>query len=198
LLTAGEIKVNETLLSYSELDLIFSKELTGLENGLWRPLNCESTSRVAIIVPYRDRDIHLRLFLNHMHNFLQKQLVDYAIYVIEEVEGISFNRALLMNIGFKESLKDYNWTCFVFHDVDLVPINDQNLYNCPLWPRHMSVAVSTFNYELQYREIFGGVSALSRQHFELINGYSNIYFGWVITSSSFFLIFNLLLFLYLI
>ena len=59
-----------------------------------------------------------------------------------------------------------------------VPEDDRNLYYCPMYPRHMSVAVNTLNYKLPYKEIFGGVSAIHRKHFELINGFSNSYFGW--------------------
>jgi hypothetical protein len=86
---------------------------------------------------------------------------------------------MLMNIGSRIALQDENWGCFVFHDVDLVPEDDRNFYYCPSWPRHMSVAVNTLQYKLPYKEIFGGVSAIKRDHFELINGYSNLYFGWV-------------------
>ena len=52
-----------------------------------------------------------------------------------------------------ESLKDNpDWECFIFHDVDLMPEDDRNLYTCPvLQPRHMSVAVDTMNYTLMYR-----------------------------------------------
>ena len=46
---------------------------------------------------------------------------------------------MLFNIGFHEAMKVDNWTCFVFHDVDLLPENDKNIYNCPNMPRHMSV-----------------------------------------------------------
>ena len=42
----------------------------------------------------------------------------------------------------------------------------------------MSSHVSTLNYELPYREILGGVTGIRRKHFELINGFSNRYFGW--------------------
>lgn len=85
---------------------------------------------------------------------------------------------MLMNIGYAEAIKDYDWTCFIFHDVDLVPEDDRNLYYCPLYPRHMSIAVNTLRYKLPYKTIFGGVSAINRKHFELINGFSNLYFGW--------------------
>ncbi len=47
--------------------------------------------------------------------------------------GVKFNRGMVKNIGFVESIKDLvqakkedprikiNWNCFVFHDVDLIP-----------------------------------------------------------------------------
>lgn len=34
-----------------------------------------------------------------------------------------------MNIGYKEAIKDYDWACLIFHDVDLVPEDDRNLVN---------------------------------------------------------------------
>ena len=48
---------------------------------------------------------------------------------------------MLMNVGFREAMKDFHWDCFIFHDVDLLPEDDRNLYTCPDMPRHMSVAV---------------------------------------------------------
>jgi hypothetical protein len=51
-----------------------------------------------------------------------------------------------MNVGFIEANRYYNWNCFIFHDIDLIPEDDRNLYNCPIQPRHMSVAVDKFNY----------------------------------------------------
>ncbi len=44
-------------------------------------------------------------------------------------------------------MKHYPWECFIFHDVDLIPEDDRNIYSCPPEPRHMSVAVNTLNYE---------------------------------------------------
>lgn len=31
---------------------------------------------------------------------------------------------------------------------------------------------------MPYRDIFGGISALSAEHFQLVNGYSNTFWGW--------------------
>ena len=83
-----------------------------------------------------------------------------------------------MNVGFVEAMADFNWTCAIFHDVDLLPEDDRNLYTCPQQPRHMSVAVDKFSYKLPYPDIFGGVIALTRDHFRRINGYSNKFWGW--------------------
>lgn len=58
----------------------------------------------------------------------------------------SFNRAMLMNVGYVEALKERTFDCFIFHDVDLLPEDDRNLYTCPEQPRHMSVAVDKFKY----------------------------------------------------
>jgi hypothetical protein len=115
-----------------------------------------------------------------MHPFLAKQQLDYGIYLVEPVDNVTFNRGLLMNIGFAEALEDKenDWQCFAFHDVDLLPEDDRNLYSCPESPRHMSSAVSTLNYRLPYEDIFGGVTSFSKQQFQHINGFSNLFFGW--------------------
>ncbi|KAH7696506.1 UDP-Galactose:b-N-acetylglucosamine b1,4-galactosyltransferase 4, partial [Aphelenchoides avenae] len=94
-----------------------------------------------------DREAHLRVFLHNLHSLLQKQQLDYAIFVVEQVANQTFNRAKLMNVGFAEAIRIYDWQCFVFHDVDLMPEDDRNVYSCPDQPRHMSVAVDKFGYE---------------------------------------------------
>uniref|UniRef100_A0A7E4VAX9 Beta-1,4-N-acetylgalactosaminyltransferase n=1 Tax=Panagrellus redivivus TaxID=6233 RepID=A0A7E4VAX9_PANRE len=146
--------------------------------GHGHPKECKSRHRVAIIVPYRDRDHHLRIFLHNLHGFLAKQQVDYGIFIVEQIANQTFNRAKLMNVGFAEAMKVYDFQCFIFHDVDLLPEDDRNLYYCPEQPRHMSVAIDKFKYKLPYESIFGGISAMTRQHVERINGFSNDYWGW--------------------
>ena len=44
----------------------------------------------------------------------------------------------------------------------------RNLYTCPQQPRHMSVSVDKFKYKLPYKQIFGGVTAVSTEHFKWV------------------------------
>ena len=60
-----------------------------------------------------------------------------------------------------------DFQCFIFHDVDLLPEDDRNLYTCPIQPRHMSVSIDSFLYRLPYDDIFGGVSALTVDQFQV-------------------------------
>lgn len=171
----GRVTVNKTFVpSIVELETQFYWLKKG---GNYAP-DCNNPHIVAVIIPYRDRAKHLLIFLAHLHPFLKKQQIDYTIYIIEQEGKDPFNRAMLLNVGFKEALKYRNYKCFIFHDVDLLPEDDRNIYNCPEQPRHMSVSVDVLNYKLPYATIFGGVCALKRTDFELVNGFSNLFWGW--------------------
>jgi len=47
---------------------------------------------VAIIVPFRDREDHLRAFLNIIHAMLQRQLLQYTVFIAEQV-GVGVSSA---------------------------------------------------------------------------------------------------------
>ncbi|XP_068617583.1 beta-1,4-N-acetylgalactosaminyltransferase bre-4 isoform X2 [Battus philenor] len=173
----GPIAVNKTEL---ELDFVEKKYPMVHRGGRYSPPNCTARHKVAIIVPYRDRQQHLATFLNHMHPFLMKQQIEYGIFIIEQYGNSDFNRAKLMNVGFVESQKQKagGWECFIFHDIDLLPLDERNMYSCPRQPRHMSVSIDILNFRLPYEEIFGGVSAMTAEQFINVNGFSNKYWGW--------------------
>ena len=148
------------------------------DGGEYFPDNCTSPDHVAIIVPYMNRAEQLPVFLGHIHPFLMMQNIHYRIYIVNQEDSNNFNRAGLMNVGFKESLKDFYWTCFIFHDVDTLPEDARNLYSCPDQPRHMAVALDKWNYKTLGKKHFGGIVALRREHFEKINGVSNQFWVW--------------------
>ncbi len=151
------------------------------KGGHWKPKECISNYKIAIIIPYRDRLPHLKVLLYYLHMILQRQLHDYRIFVVEPTTplNVRFNKGRVMNAAFLEALKtDDKIDCFIFHDVDLIPEDDRTLYSCPPYPRHLSVEIDKFDYILPYDDLVGGVFAISREHYRLTNGYSNMFWGW--------------------
>ena len=130
--------------------------------GSWSPSHCIARHKVrsffnqlslfdciqvAIIIPYRDRLEHLVTLLYYLHPILQRQELDYKIYVSEQIGNGTYNKGILMNAAFIHASNEYDFQCFVFHDVDLMPEDDRNMYSCPTHPRHMSIAVNEMNYQ---------------------------------------------------
>ncbi|XP_044136168.1 beta-1,4-galactosyltransferase 1 [Bufo gargarizans] len=148
------------------------------EGGRYKPKDCKALQKVALIIPFRKRDEHLKFWLHYLHPILQRQQLDYGVYVINQDGDETFNRAKLLNIGYMEALKEYDYNCFVFSDVDLIPMDDRNIYKCYSQPRHLSVSMDKFGFGLPYNQYFGGVSALSKEQFEKINGFPNNFWGW--------------------
>uniref|UniRef100_A0A8B9BPJ9 Beta-1,4-galactosyltransferase n=1 Tax=Anser brachyrhynchus TaxID=132585 RepID=A0A8B9BPJ9_9AVES len=141
------------------LEQIRAKNPAVQAGGRYQPAACEARSRTAVIVPYRNRESHLGYLLYYLHPFLQRQQLQYGIYLVHQAGNGTFNRAKLLNVGVKEALKDEEWDCLFLHDVDLIPENDYNLYTCDPWnPKHVSVAMNKFGYNLPYSQYFGGVS----------------------------------------
>ena len=101
----------------------FFKKYNFDESGLYQPENCKPASVNAIIVCYRDRDQHLRYFLEHTIKTLIRQNSAFKIYLVEPPQNTTFNRAKLFNVGFAEAMKDKGddfYNCVTFHDVDLM------------------------------------------------------------------------------
>ena len=146
---------------------------------------CIPMERIAILVPYRDREDNLNSFLAYMHFYLQKQEKAYKIFVIEQSnENKVFNKGRLYNMGFKyiiENEKEWEFNCIILHDVDLLPVNFSLDYTCSNMPKHMSTNVIRLvdNSKLaHYHFLTGGVLALRPEQYKIINGYSNEY--WVV------------------
>lgn len=57
------------------------------EDGFFRPATCLPQHKVAIVIPYRDREQHLHILLKHLHGVLQRQLLFYKVFVIEQVSS---------------------------------------------------------------------------------------------------------------
>lgn len=81
---------------------------------------------------YRDRFEELLEFLPYMGAFLRTQDVAYTIHVINQADGLRFNRASLINAGFLH-VRSHQPDCdyLSLHDVDLLPNNHDLSYSYP-------------------------------------------------------------------
>lgn len=53
--------------------------------GRFRPKDCKALQKVAIIIPFRKRDEHLKYWLHYLHPILQRQQLDYGVYIVNQV-----------------------------------------------------------------------------------------------------------------
>jgi hypothetical protein len=135
----------------------------------------EQKQRAAFIIPYRDRQSHLNVFIPTLTRYLQKQgFRNYHIYVVEQADKKPFNRAKLLNIGADVSKEQCAY--YIFHDVDMRPADVDYRYS--LNPCHIATKCSQFKYKMPYPDYFGGVTIFDKEVFYSINGYSNNFWGW--------------------
>ncbi len=131
---------------------------------------------LAIIVPYRDRESHLKQFVPHLSNHLNKQKLSFDIYIIEQYNLQLFNRGWCKNVGFVFSIPD-QYKNVVFHDIDLLPHEDVD-YTPQDGIIHLATHCEQYGYEPLPYATFGGVLMSSPDIFRSIQGYSNMFKGW--------------------
>ncbi|KAG6455748.1 hypothetical protein O3G_MSEX009382 [Manduca sexta] len=145
--------------------------------------NESNKKRMAILVPFRDRFEELLEFVPHMFAFLSKQDIPFHIFIVQQKDSNRFNRASLINVGFLHTRNDYDY--IAMHDVDLLPLNDDLKYEYPeSGPLHISSPDTHPRY--YYKTFIGGILLIKREHFELVKGMSNNYWGWGLEDDEFY------------
>lgn len=61
-----------------------------LLGGRYTPPDCTPAQTVAVIIPFRHREHHLRYWLHYLHPILRRQRLRYGIYVINQVCCLCF------------------------------------------------------------------------------------------------------------
>ncbi|XP_058418477.1 beta-1,4-galactosyltransferase 5 isoform X2 [Diceros bicornis minor] len=145
----GLIDINMSEIGMDYIHELFSKDPTIKLGGHWKPSDCVPRWKVAILIPFRNRHEHLPVLFRHLIPMLQRQRLRFAFYVIEQVGTQPFNRAMLFNVGFQEAMKDLDWDCLIFHDVDHIPESDRNYYGCGQMPRHFATKLDKYMYLVQ-------------------------------------------------
>jgi hypothetical protein len=83
------LETTEAILNEDENAFGLKMREAGLKmGGMFKPNDCQSRHKVAIIVPIRNREGHLIVFLRYMHPFLQRQQLNYAIIVVEQARQL--------------------------------------------------------------------------------------------------------------
>lgn len=124
--------------------------------------------KLGIIIPYRDRKDHLAQSAPILKQFGQ-------VYVVEQMDAAPFNRGKLINAGFLEFKKEFDY--FAAHDVDMIP-QVIGYYSYADIPTHLATQAEQFGYKMPYEKYFGGVTLFPNDKFEKVNGFSNDFAGW--------------------
>ena len=120
----------------------------------------------SIIIPYRDRLTHLNILTPRLSAIAPEA----EILVIEQGDSKAFNRGKLLNIGAKYARSEV----LVMHDVDKIPMRDF-WYGVPYY-YHVNLIEKS---SIQTHGYLGGVTCFRADTFRnLINGYSNNFWGW--------------------
>lgn len=126
----------------------------------------------CFIIPYRDRENHLKRFVDHYGGIFQNT----PIIVVEQQPNTPFNRAKLFNVGFLECGRDYDWAAY--HDVDMYVYPDYtHRYDYPEMPTHIATRCEQFDYKQPYEEYSGGVILINKEQMVSSNGFSNLFWG---------------------
>ena len=128
--------------------------------------------KLAVIVPVRDREEHVKQFIPHMLNHLS--FYDFDIYFIEMEQGPVFNKGLICNVGYLLAKDKCDYV--VFNDVDMLPIQCEYGYSPNV--QHLASQCEQYGWSIPFPAYFGGAVQLPKEHFEAINGFSNQYERW--------------------
>lgn len=114
--------------------------------------------QLAVLVPYRERFEELLIFVPHISNFLNRQHLDYSIFILNQIDDYRFNRGSLLNAGFKEIRNDFDY--IAMHDVDLLPLNPNLSYVYSVMPVHL--AAPDLHPRYHYTKFIGGILLINR------------------------------------
>jgi hypothetical protein len=117
-----------------------------------------------IIIPYRNRQEHLDVFLEAFNKVDRN---DLSITIIEQNDDKEFNRGKLLNVGCVES----NASKLILHDVDWVP-KKRTLEQYGILNNDIVKYISPHNQSL------GTVCQISKKTMVEINGHPNNIWGW--------------------
>jgi hypothetical protein len=145
--------------------------------------------KIAIIACYRDNPSHsrfreLQLYKYVMSKMLINNNIDFRIIIVEQNFVDKFNIGKLKNIGFHYINSKETFDNYVFTDIDMIPDYKLLPYFTTVTDGFNTLAMRGTRYSAQdkhnnKKEFFGGCIACTKDIYEQVNGYSNLYSrGW--------------------
>jgi hypothetical protein len=147
----------------------------------------ENVKRLNVVVPYRERQAHLKAFVPLLRAYFARDKIDhvipYRVFIVEQENGLPFNRGAIKNIGFVLGHEASDYTCF--HDIDYLPVWADYSWSdtpvCIIWHGAETRPLSTKHPQsLRHKieDFHGGVVLTPNALFEQVDGYANTYWGW--------------------
>ncbi len=122
--------------------------------------------KIVFIVPYRDREEHLKIFSEHMAKQMENS---WKIYYIHQKDNKPFNRGAIKNIGFlivKDLYPDdYKNITLVFNDIDSMAPEKLNFFTEKGKIKHF----------YGFKNTLGGIVSINAEDFEKLNGFPNLW-----------------------
>lgn len=150
----------------------------------------------VVIIPFRDRETHLRMFKEFWRWFAKEGAVDgqrrvsrWEIFVVEQFDALTFNRGWNFNVGLAIASAQtmaspditadmgLDFDCAVIQDIDYLPEKGVDYAKCDV-PIQLSAEIDRYNWKTPYLISAGGIVSASLHHWRTINGFSNEYYGW--------------------
>lgn len=123
-----------------------------------------------IIIPFRNRDEHLKYFIENTVPLIKTHLPNSKVVVVEQNEGKLFNRGAILNVGFKEYKDKTKY--FFTHDIDMNPTPEivKSVY--------VRENINVLRIKSPHDTSLGGISKISHDTIFDVNGFPNYIWGW--------------------
>eukprot|EP00397_Hematodinium_sp_SG-2012_P000710 GEMP01000711.1.p1 GENE.GEMP01000711.1~~GEMP01000711.1.p1 ORF type:complete len:1758 (+),score=421.47 GEMP01000711.1:143-5416(+) len=145
--------------------------------------------RLALVIPFRDRESHLAEFRSHFVNFTDTEALpggvsSWDVFIVEQFNSRLFQRGWLFNVGFTLATREqYGYStnvkadCIGVQDIDELPLKNVDLGDCDT-PVQWASEMQRFGNRVPYLGFAGGNVIMTPNHWEQINGFNNLYEGW--------------------
>ena len=139
--------------------------------------------RLAVIIPYRDREQHLVKMLPHTVSFFRRNTkIEPLFCIAEQADDCPFNKGAILNHAYAAVSGMVDYVCF--NDVDYMPMwadySEPSLPSRIVWHGMDTRPIGHGTDGVINAQRYGlaAVALMKKWHFEACNGYSNTYWGW--------------------